>query len=647
MGNFMASDLKPGIAESRANMSIWKRQGIFLRTFFLLSLFSVIIIGLYSSITIIRGRDALIMSLASEARSVSASISQVCADAVVSKDYGFIVEHSLEVLRSSSGILYIVVARKNGFTLVHTSKGWEMLENPAPEWLAGKNEETGGRLEYSPLMGQDIYRFSYPLQYSGLQWGWLRIGLSLEHLQTATQSMYKITALLGLLCVLGTIVGSYYFARYLTLPIFSLLKATRRITQGDLSTRAEITTKDEIGDLAKSFNQMTENLENTTFSKDYVDNIIQSMNESLMVMNTEGQIVMVNQAALDLLNVTSKEIFQKPLEEFVKKERTTHEKKWIEDIARKGVIANVEKNIYLKGGIKIPVLMSGSVMHDDKGEAQGFICLFMDNTQRKKAETSLKEAYEELKKTQAQLIQSGKLASIGELASGVAHELNQPLMVIRGMAQLIQRNFRKNHLNHDELMTQLDPIVRNSKRMMNIINHLRTFSRQAKEKFEPVDVNNTIEGSLLMVGEQLRLRNIDLKLELMEDLPKVSGNVNQLEQVILNLLTNARDAIEALGAGSKRIGVIKISTGISVEDGDWVEILVRDTGEGITGEDLKRIFEPFFTTKEVGDGTGLGLSISYGIIKDHHGTIDVAETGVGGTTFRLRLPVLALNKDTG
>ena len=270
--------------------------------------------------------------------------------------------------------------------------------------------------------------------------------------------------------------------------------------------------------------------------------------------------------------------------------------------------------------------------------------LKLEIEKRKTMEHAATEMLMELKEMQSQLIQSAKLASIGELASGVAHELNQPLMVIRANVQLMMRTVDKDLRDREQ---PLGLVEANTKRMMNIINHLRTFSRQAKEKFEPVDVNNTIEGSLLMVGEQLRLRNIDLKLELMEDLPKISGNVNQLEQVILNLLTNARDAIEALGTGSKRIGVIKISTGTSGEDGDSVEVLVRDTGEGITGEDLKRIFEPFFTTKEVGDGTGLGLSISYGIIKDHHGTIDVAETGVGGTTFRLRLPVLALNKDTG
>ena len=126
--------------------------------------------------------------------------------------------------------------------------------------------------------------------------------------------------------------------------------------------------------------------------------------------------------------------------------------------------------------------------------------------------------------------------------------------------------------------------------------------------------------------------------ELAESLPKVMGNANQLEQVFLNIIINARDAVLEVRTDEKGKGVIEVATGIFSREREWVEILVRDTGKGISGKDLNRIFEPFFTTKEVGKGTGLGLSISYGIIKDHSGEIEVAETGPSGTTFRILLP---------
>lgn len=276
-------------------------------------------------------------------------------------------------------------------------------------------------------------------------------------------------------------------------------------------------------------------------------------------------------------------------------------------------------------------------------------------------EQAARDALLELKEAQSQLIQSAKLASIGELASGVAHELNQPLMVIRGIAQLLRRNLRKNNLNNEELMGQLDPIVRNTKRMMNIINHLRTFSRQSTSDFAPVDVNQILEDSFLMIGEQLRLRNIQVNTQFASDLPKIKGDPNQLEQVFLNLITNARDAVEMRddGQGTKNDsiqdrdeyrGIIILATKKGVlsnqtsttdnrQSKDFIEILIRDNGGGISAERVENIFDPFFTTKAVGKGTGLGLSISYGIIKDHQGEIEVAETGPEGTTFRIRLPV--------
>ena len=259
---------------------------------------------------------------------------------------------------------------------------------------------------------------------------------------------------------------------------------------------------------------------------------------------------------------------------------------------------------------------------------------------RRMMEQAARDSLLELKNAQSQLIQSAKLASIGELASGVAHELNQPLMVIRANAQLLTRAFKKVLELSEDRRQPLALIETNSKRMMNIINHLRIFSRQAKEEFTAFDVNKTIEDCILMVGEQLRLRNIHLKLVLMEHLPKVMGNANQLEQVFLNLITNARDAIEDLGIGQDRTGAIKVITGVCGNEREWVEILVKDTGKGISDENLERVLEPFFTTKEVGKGTGLGLSIGYGIVKDHQGEIEVAKTGAEGTIFRIRLPVL-------
>ncbi len=302
-----------------------------------------------------------------------------------------------------------------------------------------------------------------------------------------------------------------------------------------------------------------------------------------------------------------------------------------------------EWQIIRKDGEKRHLEASVSLIKGPDGLPNGFQGIIRDVTDRNLAEQSLKKAYQELKHTQSQLVQSGKLASIGELAAGVAHELNQPLMVIRGNAQLVKRYITKGQYEIDDLLKQMEPIERNTKRMMNIINHLRTFSRQSKSEYFVLDVNQVIDESFLMVGEQLRLRNIEIIKTLDPDLPKIKGDTNQLEQVFLNLITNARDAITEKNEDRKpedrTPDSIEIITKTSENDANLIEILFKDSGNGIAESTKSSIFDPFFTTKAVGKGTGLGLSISYGIISDHNGQIEIADTGPRGTTFQVRLPI--------
>lgn len=278
----------------------------------------------------------------------------------------------------------------------------------------------------------------------------------------------------------------------------------------------------------------------------------------------------------------------------------------------------------------------------ETGRHRAQLAMHFNQSRFKASEKRTRQAYEELKVAQSQLVQSGKLASIGELAAGVAHELNQPLMVIRGYSQLIHRQMKKKRLEEKELSELLETIERNTKRMITIINHLRAFSRQSTAGFQPVDLNRVIEDAFLMIGEQLRLRGIHVTKHFDAAGTFIQGDAHQLEQVFLNLLSNARDALSVPPTGyqrrqsNRRITI----TSRSMSDPANVEVLVSDNGSGIPAKNLEAIFDPFFTTKEVGKGTGLGLSISYGIIQKHGGRIEVKETGPGGTTFVLTLPAI-------
>ncbi|TMB00999.1 MAG: two-component sensor histidine kinase, partial [Deltaproteobacteria bacterium] len=240
----------------------------------------------------------------------------------------------------------------------------------------------------------------------------------------------------------------------------------------------------------------------------------------------------------------------------------------------------------------------------------------------------------ELRDKQGQLVQAGKLATLGELTTGIAHELNNPLNNIGLFVGNAIDHVELGIADRDRLLAELRHALQEVRRATAIISHLRTFGRAAPVSREPVRINGVVRRSFSLLHEQLRLREIEVRLDLCAEDPVVIGNAIQLEQVVINLLTNARDAL----ADAPR-KLIHIES--AVREG-MVDLLVHDTGPGIDEGLEQRIFDPFFTTKEVGAGTGLGLSIAYGIVKEHGGTISVVNgTGGEGATFLVQLPLPA------
>jgi C4-dicarboxylate-specific signal transduction histidine kinase len=239
---------------------------------------------------------------------------------------------------------------------------------------------------------------------------------------------------------------------------------------------------------------------------------------------------------------------------------------------------------------------------------------------------------QELRDKQEQLVQAGKLATLGELTTGIAHELNNPL---NNIGLFVGNAIDLMILGGDDrerFLHELDSAMQQVRKASEIISHLRTFGRAAPVTREPVDINEVIRRSLSLMQEQMRLRQIEVQVDLCDSDPVVVGSAIQLEQVFINLLTNARDAV---ATAPQR--VVSIQCGLTE---DFAELSVSDTGPGIPIELEQRIFDPFFTTKEVGKGTGLGLSITYGILKEHHGTIWVAKKPPSeGATFVVQLPL--------
>lgn len=252
----------------------------------------------------------------------------------------------------------------------------------------------------------------------------------------------------------------------------------------------------------------------------------------------------------------------------------------------------------------------------------------------------------------SQLVQRDKLSTLGEMATGMAHEINQPLNGIALVMATFRKLMAKKLLNDENLTNGMKDIETCIKRMTQTITHIRVYARQETLAFAAVDLPVTIDSALMLMGEQLRMHEIKVVTKVEPGLPKIQGEPHQLEQVWINLISNARDALEekqkqvasgeSAAAGYEKCLTIEL---VHLKESNAVRVVFGDNGVGMTEQQRKKALEPFFTTKEVGKGTGLGLSISYGIIQNHKGKIEIASEPGQGASFIIELPVFTGNVD--
>jgi len=276
------------------------------------------------------------------------------------------------------------------------------------------------------------------------------------------------------------------------------------------------------------------------------------------------------------------------------------------------------------------------------GQVRAVNCFFHEVTDEKRSEGEVRRLLGEVEmperslgQDQARLLQAAKLASIAELATGVAHELNNPLNNIGLFAGNLIDGLEAGLSTATDLIPTLRKIIEQVQKGSQIVNALRTFAGQSPWPHQSVNLNSLIESSVVLLKQQLSVHNIDLRMRLSQDELIVQGNPIQLQQVVSNLLTNARDAV--ISTATK---VITIMTSRHLEH---ARLSIEDTGIGIRFDVRERIFDPFFTTKDVNKGIGLGLPVSYGIIKEHNGRIWCENTSWEGSIFSLELPLATSN----
>jgi PAS domain S-box-containing protein len=341
---------------------------------------------------------------------------------------------------------------------------------------------------------------------------------------------------------------------------------------------------------------------------DFSENIIESINAGVLACDLEGKVGSWNSAMERLYGLVRKDAVGKSLQAIFPPEL-------LAELPRasdaQSVLSLYKFRLHTPGGQTLIVNLSAVPLVGKDGKVLGRLLIFNDLTERVNLED--------------QLIQAEKLSSIGLLAAGVAHEVNTPLAVITSQAQLAMRQMSPD----DPLSRTLDKIVKQAFRASEIVNNLLKFSRVSGSEYSELDLNRLVRETVSLVEPMLRASKIAVNAQLCPSLPMVYANPGKLQQVFMNLIINARDAMP-------RGGELTIST--DCEDSS-VRVEVSDNGVGISPEHLSKIFDPFFTTKSASRGTGLGLAVTYGIIREHLGKIEVRSVLGRGTSFRVDLPV--------
>lgn len=421
--------------------------------------------------------------------------------------------------------------------------------------------------------------------------------------------------------VLLAIVFSFWLTRRVTGPILRLKDVVEQFGAGNRSRRAERLPSDEIGLLGGAFNRMAEDLERTTVSRDYFNNILRSMVDTLVVLTPDARVAIANDAALRLLDYADAELAGRPMRDLLKgSDATEPMAAWLERNAGKAT----EMIYAARGGAEIPVSFAASLLHAPDGRVLGFICVAQD--------------LREFHKLQGEKLRAEKLASVGSMAAIMAHEVKNRLAVISGAADILRAHLTGGSPDANgaerapEKFERVFALLeREIQRAAGLISDLLTYARPKKPVLQPVDIRAVIVNILELKSELLQRNRIAVSVAAFPRECRVVADARQIEQAFMNVILNA---IEAQPDG----GSIAVTAEEVAGEKPRLRITVADAGRGMDDETRRAIFEPFFTTKEF--GTGLGLVVCRSLIQEHHGSCMLESRPGEGTRVVIELPLI-------
>lgn len=472
---------------------------------------------------------------------------------------------------------------------------------------------------------ESISEISVPVMFDVMHIGKITIGISDYRIRQQIEKSILFVIAINLVVALVLGVVLFIASKKIVLdPIAELARATSTLGSGDLSVRVNVETSGEIRTLVDSFNQMLGNLEKATVSKEYMDKIIDSMIDTLIVVSGDRKILLANSAALALLGYEEKELAGQPIE-IVMEDGPARSGIIMDEILAKGFIGNLETEYRTKDGRRLSMLFSGSTMAG-KHNVTGIVCVAKDITK-------IKELEEELQKLR-------KLESVGLLAGGIAHDFNNLLQGVFGYISMarISVDDREKSL---AVLGKAEMALNNA---VSLTGQLLTFSMGGKPVKRRVALPAVIGNSVDFAMSGSRS---DCRITVARDLWQVEADQGQISQVIQNIVINSREAMPEGGTVEISAGNVDLPPGdnpLLPEGGEFVRIAIRDSGTGISEQHLSKIFEPYFTTKP--KGSGLGLATSFSIVRNHGGMIDVASEAGKGSTFSIYLPAWGAGEES-
>ncbi|MEM7403717.1 MAG: ATP-binding protein [Pseudomonadota bacterium] len=590
-------------------------------------------------------RDTANAQLAERAVTTATLFTTLAKDAVLATDLASL-ETFVDEMMLTADIVYV---RVSGFGNVLASRG----ELPGADRA---DDQPGDTLD------DGVFDASDTISESGHVYGRVELGLSNATIAAVMNQASKTQMTIALLEIALVGVFSLVLGTYLTRQLDNLRYGVRALTNGDLGVQLTQRGNDELAELASGFNIMSTQLrasesglrreversqriaddlrEQEAALRYHQENLerlvsertaelermaeshaafIRQANAPAFAICPAGNLLSWNDKAGALTGIARREAIGKPYSEILA--LRDGDIAGLLDMAAAEQEASAECEIRVMSADRRPLLwlMGVTVHRDAEGQIASYTFVGYDITERQQM--------------QAQLVQSSKLATLGEMATGIAHEINQPLLIISMAIENCLRKLSRGRLTNEIARSKLGVVKEQVGRASEIVHHMRVFGRREDGDHVPFDAHDALRKAVQLVSEQLRLSEIELEIDVDAGVDaRCAGARIQFEQVLINLLNNARDAFRETGVERKWI---RIRLEATPDDG--LRLTVTDNAGGIPATAIERVFEPFFTTKEAGQGTGLGLSVSYGIIREMRGTLTVSNTP-HGACFVIALP---------